>query len=79
MSLLFDAGHVRQESALRNSRNRLDASADLPAVLDDGGRELVHEPLSTEALAHDQAGDRPDTSRSGSILIQDFCRAQILG
>ncbi len=34
-----------------------DAGADLPAVLDGGGGELVHQPLSTEARADDEAGD----------------------
>src|SRR6476469_245444 len=42
-----------------------DASADLPAVLDGGGGELVHQSLSTEALAHDEAGDRPDALEVG--------------
>src|SRR4249919_2217862 len=37
-----------------------DASADLPAVLDGRGSELVHQSSSTEALAHDEASDRPD-------------------
>src|SRR6478609_4953653 len=42
-----------------------DTSADLPAVLDGGGGELVHQSLSPEALAHDEAGDRPDALELG--------------
>src|SRR6478609_10587287 len=42
-----------------------DTSADLPSVLDGGGGELVHQSLSTEALAHDEAGDRPDALEVG--------------
>src|SRR5262245_14289269 len=42
-----------------------DASADLPAVLDRRGGELVHQSLSTEALTYDEAGDRPDALEVG--------------
>src|SRR4029079_8242285 len=37
-----------------------DGAADLPAVLDGCCGELVHQSLSTEALPHYEAGDRPN-------------------
>src|SRR5690606_15615967 len=44
-----------------------DASAHLSAVLDGGGGELVHQPLSTETLSHDEAGDRPHALEVGVL------------
>jgi hypothetical protein len=51
----------------------------LPAVLNGRSGRLVHQGLAAIALAHDEAGDRPDASRSGSIRIHDFWRTQIRG